>query len=119
MSFNIIYGKGRNPKEALIYSKVNEIGYGTKPRFLKKTNVKYLEYRNTNTLETLLHLSYFGKCNRDPSSSEENSRRSLIDYYGVKEFNAIMDIYSNIDSEYTICFKIGTSNGYNLYKFLY
>ena len=38
MSYNGIYGKGKTPEEALVYSKVNEIGHGSKPLFLKKTN---------------------------------------------------------------------------------
>ena len=46
MSYNRIYGKGTTPEQALLYSKINEIGHNTKTSFLKKTRVKYLEYKN-------------------------------------------------------------------------
>jgi hypothetical protein len=116
MSYNIIYGKGSTPEEALLYSKINEIGHGTKPRFLKKTNIKYLEY--TPTLETDLFMSSY-QCDRELTISEAKSIKKLKDYYGEEEFTNIIDIYSDIDSKYSICFKIDTSNGQNLYKFLY
>jgi hypothetical protein len=116
MSYNIIYGKGSTPEEALLYSKINEIGHGTKPRFLKKTNIKYLEY--TPTLETDLFMSSY-QCDRELTISEKNANKRLIECYGEEELKTIMDIYSDIDSEYSICFKIDTSNVQNLYKFLY
>jgi hypothetical protein len=116
MSYNRIYGKGSTPEEALLYSKINEIGHGTKPRFLKKTNIKYLEY--TPTLETDLFMSSH-QCDRELTISEENANKRLIECYSEEELKTIMDIYSDIDSEYSICFKIDTSNGQNLYKFLY
>ena len=117
MSYNIIYGKGNTPKEALLYAKINEIGHGTKPRFLKKTNVKYLEY--TSTLETDLVMSSL-QCDRELTISEKNAKKRLIECYG-EEFNTIMDIYRDIYSKYSICYKIesDTSNELNLYKFLY
>ena len=116
MSYNIIYGKGRSPKEALLYSKINEIGHGTTPRFLKKTNIKYLEC--TPTLETDLFMTSL-QYDRELTISEAKSIKKLKDYYDEEELKTIMDIYSDIDSEYSICFKIDTSNGQNLYKFLY
>jgi hypothetical protein len=116
MSYNIIYGKGRSPEEALLYSKINEIGHGTRPRFLKKTNIKYLEY--TPTLETDLFMASL-QYDRELTISELNAKTKLKDYYGENEFNTIMDIYRDIDSNYSICFKIDTSDGQNLYKFLY
>lgn len=117
MSYHKIYGIGNTPKEALLYSKINEIGHGTKPRFLKKTDVKYLEY--TPTLETDLVMSSVDFGSREPTISEEKAIKKLKNNYGEQEFNTIMDIYRNIDSKYSICFKIDTSNKRNLYKFLY
>jgi hypothetical protein len=116
MSYNIIYGIGCSPEEALLYSKINEIGHRTNPRFLKKTNVKYLEY--TPTLETDLFMSSL-QYDRELTISEAKSIKKLKDNYGENEFNTIMDIYRDIDSNYSICFKIDTSEEYNLYKFLY
>ena len=56
MSFNGIYGKGNTPDKALVYAKVNEIGHGSNPLFLKKTSVKYLG--NHQNLDILLFMSY-------------------------------------------------------------
>mgnify|MGYP005653705059 CR=1 FL=1 len=115
MSYNRIYGKGSTPEEALLYSKINEIGHGTKPRFLKKTNIKYLEY--TPTLETDLFMSSY-QCDRELTISETQAINKLKDKYGDDEFNSIMEIYRNIDNKYSLCFKIvsDTSNEQNLYK---
>jgi len=119
MSYNIIYGKGRTPKEALLYAKINEIGHGTKPSFLKKTNVKYLEY--SNTLQADLFMASLDFRTREPTISEEKAKKKLKNNYGEQEYNTIIDIYRNIDSNYSICYKIDsdTSNDINLYKFLY
>ena len=118
MSYNIIYGKGRTPTEALLYAKINEIGHGTKPSFLKKTNVKYLEY--SNTLETDLFMASL-EYDRELTISETQAINKLNDKYGDDEFNSIMEIYRNIDNKYSLCFKIvsDTSNEQKLYKFLY
>jgi len=118
MSFNGIYGKGKTPTEALIYAKINEIGHGTKPLFLKKTKVKYLGI-HTN-LDTLLFMSYnTHELNRDLTSSESNAKKKMIELYGSTELNKIYEIYRNPDGEEVLCFMINKSNAYNLYKFLY
>jgi len=119
MSYHKIYGIGSTPKEALLYAKINEIGHGTKPSFLKKTNVKYLEY--TSTLETDLFMSSVDYGSREPTISEEKAIKKLKNDYGEDEFNTIMNIYSDKNSKYSICFKFrsDSSNKRNLYKFLY
>jgi len=118
MSYNIMYGKGRTPKEALLYAKINEIGYGNKSSFLKKTNVKYLEY--TNTLQTDLFISSL-TYDRELTTTETQAIKNLKNTYFEEEYNNIVDIYKDINSNYSICYKIDsdTSNEINLYKFLY
>jgi hypothetical protein len=116
MSYRKIYGIGNTPEEALLYAKINEIGHRSKTRFLKKTNVKCLEY--SKTLETDLFsasLTY----DRELTISEAKSIKNLKNTYCDKDYNIILDIYRDIDSNYSICFKIDTSNEQNLYKFLY
>ena len=120
MSYNRIYGKGTTPEQALLYSKINEIGHNTKTSFLKKTRVKYLEYKNTNLLETQLVLSSnLDTLDRVLSTSESNARKQLEEYYGDEELVNIYDIYNNPQSEIAICFLISKCKDYNLYKFLY
>jgi hypothetical protein len=118
MSFNGIYGKGKTPNEALIYAKINEIGHGTKPLFLKKTRVKYLG--NHRNLETLLFMSYnTHNLNRYLTNTESDAKKNLIELYGSTELNKIYEIYMNVNGEEVLCFMINKSNDYNLYKFLY
>jgi hypothetical protein len=118
MSFNGIYGKGKTPKEALVYAKVNEIGHGSKPLFLKKTSVKYLG--NHLNLDTLLFMTYnTPNLNRDLTDCEANSKKKMIELYGTTELNKIYAIYMNPDGKEVLCFMINKSNDYNLYKFLY
>jgi len=119
MSYNIIYGKGRTPKEALLYAKINEIGHGTKPSFLKKTNVKYLEY--SNTLQADLFISSL-TYDRELTTTETKAIKNLKKTYcEEEEYNTILNIYRDINSNYSLCYKIDsdTSNEINLYKFLY
>lgn len=118
MSYNIIYGKGRTPKEALLYAKMNELGHETKPSFLKKTNVKYLKYTKTLDLDLFISsLTY----DRELTKTESQSIKNLKNTYCDEEYNTIIDIYRDITSNYTLCYKIDsdTSNELNLYKFLY
>lgn len=119
MSYNVIYGKGSTPKEALLYAKINEIGHGTNPSFLKKTNIKYLEY--SNTLQTDLFMASLDFRTREPTISEEKAIKKLKDTYGEQEFNTILNIYKDTKSKYCLCFKIDydSSNDLYLYKFLY
>jgi len=118
MSYNGIYGKGKTPEEALVYAKVNEIGHGTKPIFLKKTRVKYIG--NHSNLDTQLFMAYnTHNLNRDLTSTEANAKKKLIELYGSTELNKIYDIYKNVNDEEVLCFMINKSNDYNLYKFLY
>ena len=120
MSYNSIYGKGITPGEALLYSKINEIGHNTKPIFLKKTKIKYLDYTNNNLLETHLFIgNRHNIVDRNFTISEININRQLIEYYGVKELNNIYNIYNNPKSNITICLLISKCNTYNLYKFIY
>ena len=78
MSYNGIYGKGKTPEEALIYTKVNEIGHGSKPLFLKKTAVKYLGHHQN--LDTLLLISYnSNNLMRDLTECETNSKKKMIE----------------------------------------
>ena len=117
MSYNGIYGKGKTPEEALVYAKVNEIGHGTKPLFLKKTRVKYLG--NHSNLDTQLFMAYNTQSlNRDLTSTEANAKKKLIELYGSTELNKIYDIYKNVNDE-VLCFMINKYSDYNLYKFLY
>ena len=118
MSYNGIYGKGKTPEEALVYSKVNEIGHGSKPLFLKKTNVKYLGHHQN--LDTLLLISYnSNNLTRDLTECETNSKKKMIELYGSTELNKIYDIYRDVNGKDVLCFMINKSNDYNLYKFLY
>jgi len=118
MSYNGIYGKGKTPEEALIYAKVNEIGYGSKPLFLKKTDVKYLGHHQN--LDTLLLISYnSNNLRRDLTECETNSKKKMIELYGSTELNKIYDIYRDVNGKEVLCFMINKSNDYNLYKFLY
>ena len=120
MSFNRIYGIGNTPNEALIYAKVNEIGHNTRPNFLRKTQIKYLEYSNNSVLELKLITTYLIRnVNRELTTTELNARNDLLEYYGKKELNTIMDIFGNVNSDITVCFLDSKSNDYNLYKFLY
>ena len=113
MSYHKIYGTGDTAQEAFIYAKINEIGYGTKPRFLKKTNIKFLEYYNT--LETDLFLASLDYSNRKPTISEAKAIKKLKTYYGEEGLNTIINIYNNKDSNTALCFKIND----NIYNFLY
>jgi len=120
MSYYAIYGKGRNPNEALIYAKVNEIGHNTNTSFLKKTNVMYLDYNNVNTLQEKLFTSYLIRnINREKTTSELNSKKDLIHYYGKEKFDAILEVYGNPTNDTTIGFLLSKTKDYNIYKFLY
>jgi hypothetical protein len=123
MSFNAIYGKGNTPQQALVYAKVNEIGHNTNPRFLKKTNAMCINYKNTNRLQEQLFTCYNIKDREDQrlafTTSELNSKKELLDYYGKDKLNEILTLYENINSDISLCFIITKSNDYNLYKFLY
>jgi hypothetical protein len=119
MSYNRIYGKGTTPEQALLYSKINEIGHNTKTPFLKKTRVKYLEYKNINELETQLVLSSnLDTLDREMTTSESNARKKLQEYYGDELVN-IYEIYNNPQSTIALCFLISKCKDYKLYKFLY
>ena len=120
MSYNVIYGKGRNPNEALIYAKVNEIGHNTNPSFLKKTNVMYLDYRNINTLQEKLFIIYSSRnLIREKTTTELNTNKDLIEYYGKEILDSIIDLYGNPTNDTTIGFLVSKSKDYNIYKFLY
>jgi len=123
MSFNAIYGKGKTPQQALVYAKVNEIGHNTNPRFLKKTNAMCIYYKNTHRLQEQLFMSYNIKDIEEQrltlTTSELNSKKELLEYYGKDKLNEIFTIYENINSNISLCFIINKSNDYNLYKFLY
>jgi len=118
MSYRKIYGIGNTPEEALLYAKINEIGHGTKPNVLKKTDVKCLEYSKTLELDLFsASLTY----DRELTTTETQAIKNLKNTYCDEDFNTILDIYRDIDSNYSICFKIDsdTSTEQNLYKFLY
>jgi len=118
MSYNGIYGKGKTPNKALVYAKVNEIGHGSKPLFLKKTAVKYLGHHQN--LDTLLFMSYnTHNLKRDLTDCEANAKKKMIELYGSTEVNKIYDIYRDVNGKEVLCFMINKSNDYNLYKFLY
>ena len=119
MSYNLIYGIGKTPQQALIYAKVNEIGHETNTRFLKKTKVKLLDF-NKNNLDTYLFMVYDTlNIVRGLTTSELNAKNELTKYYGKKELKNIMDIYSSLNTDISICFIDSKSEDYNLYKFLY
>ena len=119
MSYNLIYGIGKTPQQALIYAKVNEIGHETNTRFLKKTKVKYLDF-NKDKLEKYLFMVYNTlNIDRELTSSELNANNELTKYYGKPELKNIIDIYSSLNTDVAICFIDSKSGDYNLYKFLY
>jgi len=119
MSYNLIYGIGKSPQQALIYAKVNEIGHETNTRFLKKTKVKCLDF-NKDKLEIYLFMVYNIKnIDRELTTSELNANNELTKYYGKKELKNIIDIYSSLNTDISLCFIDSKYEDYNLYKFLY
>ena len=119
MSYNLIYGIGKTPQQALIYAKVNEIGHETNTRFLKKTKVKCLDF-DKDKLEIYLFMVYNIKnIERELTTSELNANNELTKYYGKKELKNIIDIYSSLNTDISLCFIDSKYEDYNLYKFLY
>lgn len=114
MSFHRIFGYGDTAEEALIYSKINEIGHKTIPTlFLKKTNVKLIE--NMDKLELNLFMGY--NLHRDSTKTELDALTSLEKQFSEKELKDIMDIYRNPECNTVICFR--EINNFGPFKYMY
>ena len=128
MSFRRIYGYGSNPKEALINTKINEIGHlsDQSPKrqkdiklFLKKTRVKYIQYDDPKKLELeLFTVHNIDKLDRELSSFEKKCNIKLRKYFGIQKLNEILRIY-NKKNDITIAFKLKRKKNINKYKFLF
>ena len=53
------------------------------------------------------------------TTSELNANNELTKYYGKKELKNIIDIYSSLNTDISLCFIDSKYEDYNLYKFLY
>ena len=126
MSYYTIDSYGRNPKEALNFCKLNEIGHKTKftnkNNLLLKTDVyqidlsRCIEYR----LFPRKLFTYYNCYNltRDKTKTEIDTI-NLLDS-SLKDLTKIIQIYDNSNNPLCICFKIGTlENGFNRYRFMY
>lgn len=118
MSFHRIFSFGDTPEQALIYAKINEIGYNTKSiRFLKKTEIELVD--NISKLELKLYLVHDIKNN--PSQIKTEALINLKKNFSEEKLNKILNIYCNPNSERVICLKEENNFGIykNMYRFLY
>lgn len=121
MSYKKIYGIGKTPEQALVYTKVNEIGYGNYS--FKKNRVYFVEIPKNRTKVYSFDVDIFIYYNiynidRDLSTTEANVKESFESFYDRNTLKKIISIYDN-NSDICLCFKVGEWGDNNLYKFLY
>ena len=104
MSFYSIQSFGDTFEKALVFCKINEIGYKTKFKknsILRKTRVYKIDLHenfscNPEKLITELFIYYNSKnLNRDKTHMEINIINKLNNFYGEQTMNEIMNIYEN------------------------
>lgn len=134
MLFRQIIGEGRNAEEALLWARLNQIGFdkGIKDRTItKKTKIIEIPIDrftiSCDKIITAIHIAHFyykynkhhaDNCKesiRKFTESEYNNYSLLIKRLGKDLFNRIMKVYSSKDSEECIGIKFRDE----LFKILY
>ena len=132
MLYRVVIGKGKTPEEALLFARINQIGYdeGIKKNSIsKKTNVLEVPIEkvryDSNKLIMAIHFAqaYYNYKKLDSEAKEKrgftNSEYSyyciLVKKFGDDFFTKIMDIYNSKDSEDCLAVKCET----NMYKLMY
>jgi hypothetical protein len=120
MCYRRAYSYGNNPTEALIFLKVNEIGYGS---IIKQTKYYIIDKPDDircKKFELYLNLCINHDCKREKTKSENKAYNYLTSVYGYNKFKKIMSIYTNNNSDITICYiDKELSNKLKCYRFLY
>ena len=132
MLYRVVIGEGTTAEEALLFARINQIGYdkGIKQNSIsKKTNVLEIPIEkvryDSNKLIMAIHFAqaYYNYKNLDSKAKEKrgftNSEYSyyciLVKKFGDELFTKIMDIYNSKDSEDCLAVKCET----NMYKLMY
>jgi len=132
MLYRVAIGKGKTAEEALLFARINQIGYdkGIKPNSIsRKTNVLDIPIEkvryDSSKLIMAIHFAhaYYNYTKLDSKSKETgeftNSEYSyyciLVKKLGKELFTKIMDIYNSKDSEDCLAVKCET----NMYKIMY
>ena len=117
-------GRGDNAKSALLFSRVNKLGYThsiDKYNITSRTStifVKNIENYSAKKMENLLFNAYLYINNDDkqgniPTETEYNSYKKLIIFLGKNKLYKIMDAYNSRDS----CIALKECEG--VYRFIY
>ena len=128
MSFKVVIGEGSSATEALLFARVNQIGFDKKIKrntITCKTHVYEIpqignNYDSKIITELFFAYSYYLYLDKKSKKrvytvAEQRYYVDLSNRYGSEIFEQIMDIYSGKLDEFCLAIKISDK----LYKFLY
>ena len=126
MSFYTVIGIGDTPVKALLYARVNQIGYNCgikKNTIAKKTKCLHIDLPDRvipSELVKKIYMAYhyyqFQKKQRNEfTEGEYNAFKLLIIFYGKELFDQIMTVFADISSETTIAIEEDELH----YRFMY
>ncbi len=117
-------GHGDNAKSALLFSRVNKLGYTgniDKNNITSRTSATFIDNIEGYTaakMETILFNTFMYNKNTDkqkniPTNTEYNSYKKLIIFLGKNKLETVMKAYNSVDN----CVALKESEG--IYRFVY